>query len=237
MVMDELVIGVVGGMGTYATVDFFRRLADAFPSKKEWDRPRMIIDNYCTMPSRVRAILYNERRSELVEDLSNSVRNLIRSGANRLVLVCNTSHVFLPDIIQAVPESQSMFVNIIEELAKQISETEVRKVGLIASEGTIDSGIYSNIFKPYEIDVVTPDETQYVLLREFIESIKQNELDNETMEYFVDFMNSFGTDAVILGCTELPILYSACVKSGLISNKIVFDPLQSAIDALKRFEG
>ena len=56
-------IGILGGMGSYATVDLFRRLVDAFPAEKEWDRPRIIIDNNCTMPSRVRAILYNEKRN------------------------------------------------------------------------------------------------------------------------------------------------------------------------------
>lgn len=59
--MEDYVIGIIGGMGSYATIDFFRRLVDAFPAEKEWERPRIIVDNYCTMPSRVRAILYNER--------------------------------------------------------------------------------------------------------------------------------------------------------------------------------
>ena len=63
--MKDYVVGIVGGMGSYATVDFFKRLVDAFPVEKEWDRPRIIIDNKCTMPSRVRALLYGEKREEL----------------------------------------------------------------------------------------------------------------------------------------------------------------------------
>lgn len=43
-------IGIVGGMGSYATLDFFRRILDASPAEKEWDRPRAVIDNHCTMP-------------------------------------------------------------------------------------------------------------------------------------------------------------------------------------------
>ena len=53
----DLIIGVLGGMGTYATIHLFKQYAEIFEAKKEWDRPRMIIDNRCTMPSRVRAIL------------------------------------------------------------------------------------------------------------------------------------------------------------------------------------
>lgn len=114
--MEDYVIGIIGGMGSYATIDFFRRLVDAFPAEKEWERPRIIVDNYCTMPSRVRAILYNERTDELIQDLSSSVRAMINLGAKRIILACNTSHVFLNDVIERVPESEEKILNIIDGL-------------------------------------------------------------------------------------------------------------------------
>ena len=58
---DNYVIGVLGGMGTYATIHLFKQYADVFPAEKEWERPRIIIDNRYTMPSRVRAFLYKEK--------------------------------------------------------------------------------------------------------------------------------------------------------------------------------
>ena len=76
----EYVLGVLGGMGTYATIHLFEQYAELFPAEKEWDRPRIIIDNNCTMPSRVRAILYNERWNELVDKMSASMINLIHGG-------------------------------------------------------------------------------------------------------------------------------------------------------------
>jgi choline kinase len=79
---DEVVVGIVGGMGSYATVGFFKRLVDAFPAHYEWERPRVLIDNRCTMPSRVRAALYGERRDELVRQLAESVRNLVSGGGD-----------------------------------------------------------------------------------------------------------------------------------------------------------
>lgn len=78
---DEVAVGIVGGMGSYATVGFFKRLVDAFPARHEWERPRILIDNRCTMPSRVRAILYGERRDELVRQLAESVKKS-RGGFN-----------------------------------------------------------------------------------------------------------------------------------------------------------
>lgn len=73
-------IGVLGGMGSYATCDIFRRLLDAFPAEKEWERPRILIDNNCTMPSRVRAILYGEHEGRLIQEMSESVESLVRTG-------------------------------------------------------------------------------------------------------------------------------------------------------------
>ena len=84
-------IGVLGGMGTYATIHIFRQYAEVFPAEKEWERPRIIIDNRCTMPSRVRAALYGENREQLISEMSDSVRGLVKSGCSRILLDCNTA--------------------------------------------------------------------------------------------------------------------------------------------------
>ena len=78
---DDFVIGVLGGMGTYATIQLFKQYAEVFPAEKEWDRPRIVIDNRCTMPSRVLAYLKHIKEDELVEQMSDSMRHLIDTGA------------------------------------------------------------------------------------------------------------------------------------------------------------
>lgn len=123
-------IGIIGGMGSYATVDFFRRIINAFPASKEWERPRVLIDNFCTMPSRMRAILYNERRDELIEDLSISVKNLLMAGADKIIFACNTSHVFIPEIVMRLPECADKIINIIEACAKEISANALHGGGV-----------------------------------------------------------------------------------------------------------
>ena len=86
----EYILGVLGGMGTYATIHLFNQYAEIFPAEKEWDRPRIIIDNRCTMPSRVRAFLYNENKEKLLDEMTNSMTNLMNIGCNRIILACNT---------------------------------------------------------------------------------------------------------------------------------------------------
>lgn len=115
------VIGIVGGMGSYATLNFFSRLLAYFPAEREWDRPRIIIDNYCTMPSRVRAIIYKEKYKEVYMALANSIKLLIDGGATDIVLVCNTAHCFLKDIFKLYPEYKNYVIDIIALCARELN--------------------------------------------------------------------------------------------------------------------
>lgn len=232
--MKNYVVGIVGGMGSYATVDFFKRLVDAFPAEKEWDRPRIIIDNNCTMPSRVRALLYGEKRTELESALTDSVSHMLEMGVSRIVFACNTSHCFIPAVTASIPESRSVILHIIDALGRDLSAKGVSSVGLMATEGTIDSGIYTDTFAPYGISVTAPTEAEYSSLREFIEAVKQNAIDDEVAAKFKSFVDSFDEDCVIMGCTELPIMYRASVERGFAPDKKIYDPLQTAIDIIKR---
>ena len=231
--MKDYVVGIVGGMGSYATVDFFKRLIDAFPVEKEWDRPRIIIDNNCTMPSRVRALLYGEKREELETALTDSVSHMLEMGVSRIVFACNTSHCFIPAVYAKIPESKTVILHIIDALGKDLAAKGIKSVGLMATEGTIDSGIYTDTFAPYGIHVTAPTEAEYSQLREFIEAVKQNAIDENVAAKFKAFTDSFDEDCVIMGCTELPIMYKAAVDLGFAPDKTIFDPLQTAIDIIK----
>lgn len=223
-------------MGSYATVDFFKRVVDAFPAEKEWDRPRIIVDNYCTMPSRVRAILYGEQTEKLVEMMSQSVMSMINAGANRIVFACNTSHVFLPYVSERVKGFSERSLNIIDLCGKVLDSRNIHRIGLMATEGTIDTHIYEDILKKYDVSVDALSSQQYVLLREFIEVVKQNRINMSVMAQFSDFVNSFAEKTVVLGCTELPILYKRCVDNGVMfinrEHKYIVDSLQCVIDEL-----
>lgn len=225
------VIGVLGGMGSFATLHFFEALLKAFPAAKEWDRPRIIIDNRCTMPSRVLAILEGKQRGQLVDELSDSVRCLIKAGATKLILACNTSHCFLDDIYSNVPDARGKIVSIIDACCRETAEAGEREVSLIASEGTIRSGVFKEGLAKYGISIRTPENEQYLMQRELIEAVKQDQITPEVIERFVDLVNSFSNDALILGCTEFPVLYSLAPDDAF-GNLRIYDPLMSAIKVL-----
>jgi len=223
-------IGIVGGMGSYATLDFFRRILDAFPAEKEWDRPRIVIDNRCTMPSRVRAILYHEEMDAVINELVCAVRGLLGCGADHLIFACNTSHAFVHDVFEHVPEAERKTVHIIDTLARRFQENSIHSAYLIASEGTLQSNIYQRSFDQYGISLETPDPADWTLLREFIEIVKQNQTGMEEKERFRRFCMDIPCKNIILGCTEFPVLLPACE---LANGNVLWDPLDSAIDYVK----
>lgn len=231
--MYQDVIGVLGGMGSFATLHFFEALLKAFPAQKEWDRPRILIDNRCTMPSRVRAVLEGYQYDRLVTELTDSVSSLLKAGATKIILACNTSHCFLPDIYQNIPEAEGKIVSIIDACCEQVAAAGEKEVSLIASEGTIQSGAFAKGLAPYGIAVRSPENEQYLMQRKLIEAVKQNCVTEDTVEQFIALVKSFSGDALILGCTEFPVLFSR-VPAGTFAGIRVYDPLLCAIEVLRR---
>lgn len=229
MKKDDFVIGVLGGMGTYATIHLFKQYADLFPAEKEWDRPRIIIDNRCTMPSRVLAFLRGIKKGELIEQMSDSMRHLVDAGASRIILACNTSHLFLPGIYEAVPEAEEKVIHIIHACVDRIKADGCGRVFLLGSEGTIDSHIYQDALQAEGIECLVPAPEEYADLRECIEAVKQDKYTEEARKLFLGLVNRY--DACILGCTELPILYEKYADQ--VTCGRIYDPLFVALEKLK----
>lgn len=187
--MENLNIGVLGGMGTYATIYLFKQYAEIFPAEKEWDRPRILIDNRCTMPSRVRAFLYNENVDQLVAEMADSMQYLTDAGCNRIILACNTSHLFLTKIYSRVPQLEDKVFNIIDNCVEKIKEDHITKVFLLGSEGTIESKTYQKKLGKFNIECEVPDSDEYVLLRKSIEAIK-NMYTDEIKKYLLIWLEN-----------------------------------------------
>lgn len=87
-------VGIIGGFGAYATLDFYGRLLDSFAVESERDYPNMIIDNVFSMPSRTRALLTREGQTEIVETISNSMKKMLDYDVDCMVMICGTAHYF-----------------------------------------------------------------------------------------------------------------------------------------------
>lgn len=216
-------IGIIGGMGSYATCDLFRRILDAFPGEKEWDRPRILIDNNCTMPSRVRAILYGERREQLIYEMSESVRHLMEAGAEQILLGCMTAHYFR----EYLPY-QDRIMDVLTETRRQMAGCYApgTEVFCLCTEGAAKAGIWEKAL--FGFSVRYPDEMGMKQLRAFIETVKQRHITREIQQEFDQFIKSQPGECVLLGCTELPLLLE-----DMRTEREVVDPIDYAIQYLK----
>ena len=153
---------------------------------------------------------------------------LIHAGCSRILLACNTSHLFIPEILNKVPEAKDTIVNIIDACADKISSDGVKQTFLLATEGTIESEIYQKTLQKKGISCVVPDSIEYSKLRECIEAVKQNRHTDNSKALFLEMINRY--DTCVLGCTELPILYELYRDNVFCTN--IYDPLYIALNIL-----
>ncbi len=141
--MSEKTIGILGGMGPEATADLFYRIVKATPVERDQDHPRTIVYSNSKVPDRTPAIV-GEGESPLPEMLM-AAKSLQGAGADFLIIPCNTAHYFIEDLRN---ELGIPVLHMIEMTARHAAREYpgARMVGLIATDGTLSSGIYERFF-------------------------------------------------------------------------------------------
>ena len=224
--MPEKIIGILGGMGPEATTDLFYKIIKLTPAGKDQDHLRVIIDNNPKIPDRTAAIL--GKGEDPLPALRETARNLEKAGADFIIIPCNTAHYFLPSIQESV---KIPLLNIIEETAKETQKKipSIKKVGLLASIGTYKTEIYSQHFKKFNIEVISPEEKDKEKVMKIIYAVKAGNLSEEIKKNITSIAQKLidkGAEAVIAGCTEIPLI----LKEGDVSVPII-DPTQALAEA------
>ena len=198
-------LGIIGGMGPAATLDLFNKILKATPAKRDQDHVHIIIDNFPQIPDRT-AFLLGKGENPLPYILK-SVRTLERANVDVLCMPCNTAHYFVEDIRKATPLP---FISIIESTLNEIRSRfkNSKNIGLLATDGTIIGRVYHNIFEVEGDKIITPLEEKQHEVMKIVYSIKAGKMEEnvQTFEEIIEHMKFLGSEVVILGCTELPIL-------------------------------
>jgi len=199
-------IGVVGGMGPWATLDFFEKVLRATPVRRDQEHLRLIIDNNPKIPDRGPAILGDGE--DPTPALVATARNVEAAGADLIVIPCNTAHYFFQAIQAAV---RVPVVHIMQEVAGAASRRfpRIGRVGLLATRATVATGLYQDAFRPLGAAVVVPDQSGQEVIDRLIYAIKAQGVDDALRSAGVAVgrgLNRAGAEAMILGCTELPLV-------------------------------
>lgn len=207
-VMSERVIGILGGMGPEATADLFREIVRLTPAKKDQDHVPVLIYSNPKIPERTAAIL--GEGEDAFPLLTHSARVLKQAGAGILAIPCNTAHYYVPALEREVGiPVLNMIVETLRDLNARLPEA--RAVGLLASLGTVRSRIYDCVFQKNGVDVVVPETADQELVSAAIYKVKagtQDEKTRQSLESVGAKLISLGVQAVILGCTEIPLAFN-----------------------------
>lgn len=195
------IVGVLGGMGPSATVEFFRRLVVATPAEVEQEHLHVLIDDDPSVPDRTDAIL--RRGPSPVPRLQAMARRLETAGADLLVMPCNTAHAYIEEIRAAVSVP---VLDMIDETAATIGRSAV---GLLATDGTIGAGLYQEACEARGIRLVLPGSADQRAVMGAIAGIKRGKEPRSVEEEIATIVRRLehgGAEAVIAGCTEISLV-------------------------------
>ena len=194
-------LGVLGGMGPYSTVHFYKILLDLTPAKKDWDHLRILIDSNVKIPSRTRAVLYNEPSP--APEMIKSINSLSRIGVDFVLVPCNSAHYFYDEV---APQIDITWLDMIEIVSNNVFNLGMIKPLILGGYVTTNKQIYSK----YLPKAKYLDETSNRIVEQIIEEIKsQGNLSDRSKNDFHDLIkNNIGKiDSIIFACTELPIVF------------------------------
>lgn len=215
------VLGILGGMGPLATVKLFEMIVTMTDANKDQEHIHIIVDNNTKVPDRTSFLLDGNKENPIYL-LIESAKRLEKAGADIIVMPCNTAHYYYEEIKTHV---NIRFLNMIEETAIWIKENHpnLKKIGLLATDGTIKAGIYDKIFLEYGIDIIKPSKDRQKYIYELIYNMKENK-EQKSLDGIYSAMSELeneGAEMFIAGCTEV----SVALDTFKIKGKFV-DPMK-----------
>lgn len=198
-------LGILGGMGPLASIRFYELLIQLSVKRgvaKNADFPHILIDSI-PVPDLVRS---QDDAVVAVRMIKEETRRLVRAGATLLAMTCNTMHLY-EDQIRAA--ANVPFLSMIGAVTKHIQSDGRKKVGILGSITTMQSTLYRSPLEESGIDVLIPAEADQKILATLIHAViagQVGEPEQELLQVQINELAQRGCDAVILGCTELPLL-------------------------------
>lgn len=199
-------VGVIGGVGPQATAYFLDKVVRLTEAARDQDHLDMVVLNHASIPDRT-AFILGESDADPGPVMAQDARRLAQFGVSFLVMPCNTAHHFTDEIAAAVTVP---LVSIVAETVAEVRRRvpEVRAVGLLATSGTVQSGVYQRELAAAGAECLLPGrDDQAVLMRIIYEQVKAGRpVDLPAFRGLVGGLRERGAQAVVLGCTELSIV-------------------------------
>jgi aspartate racemase len=202
-------IGILGGMGPEATAHFFRLIIGHTAAAKDQEHLPVLIYNLPQIPERTPAIL--GRGPSPVPLLRKGARKLAGAGADFIVIPCVSAHAFLAEVRRTSPVP---ILSLLEESLAGVQKMNpgLKRAGLLASTGTVRSGLFSRTFAQAGIKIITPTEKEQTRVMAAVfgqDGVKAGFTGGRPRKLVRDIalrLIKRGAEAIIAGCTEIPLV-------------------------------
>lgn len=196
-------LGVLGGMGPQATQIFYQRILDRTDAGCDQEHLSALILSDTAMPDRTAAILSGKGETVYARLLEDA-RLLQSAGCTAIAIPCNTSHYFV-DRLQR--ELSIPILNMVRQTVKSLAAQGRKRVGVLATDGTVRTGVYQKECERAGICALAPDAAvQQLVMSVIYDEIKRGETGSREKFAAIDrALHVMGCDAAILGCTELSV--------------------------------
>ena len=217
-------IGIVGGVGPAATVDFLDKIVRNTPASRDQDHLKVLVEQNPQIPDRTAHLLNGGIDPTIA--LYATCKRLEAGGADIVAIPCNTAHAFVARI---QPFLSIPIVNMPIETAEYIREKHGKgtKVGLLATSGTVASRVYHDAILPAGFELLVPDaENQQRVMNAIYgpKGVKAGFTEGECAEDLQQALTSLvqrGAEVIVLGCTELPLILA---RNEAFKTVAVLDP-------------
>jgi aspartate racemase len=211
-------VGVIGGMGPKATIDYLDKVVLLTPAAKDQEHIKMIIFMNPQIPDRTEAIVENKK--DIVTALVESARLLENSGVDFITIPCVTAHFWLEEIKNSV---KTPILSMIEASLKKVREQAIKanNIGILATTGAIQTKIFDKVFELAGLNIIAPDnEIQENYVMQGVYDIKKGEDPEKLKSLFLNASQGLienSAQVIIAACTEIPL----CLKSSDISVPLI----------------
>jgi aspartate racemase len=200
-------IGIIGGIAPASTVEYYLLIVAQYQQRTKTNQYPSILINSINM-TRMLSYVAEQKFDELVDYLSQEIEKLKTGGAEFAVLASNTPHI----VFDALREKSSLpLISIVEATIFFAKQKGYKKLGLFGTRSTMQSGFYQNTAAKENLAIVLPEieEQNYIhdhYMNEFVKGIFREEVKAELVSIARKLKTAHGTDALILGGTEIPLI-------------------------------
>lgn len=198
------VLGVIGGLGPMATAYFLQLVTQMSDAKADQEHMEILVASKPSIPDRTKYILGLSTENP-VNEMAMVGKKLKKNGADIIAIPCITAHYFHNELENKIGLP---IIHAIQETVNYLKDRKIEKVGIMATDGTMQSHLFQNCMNKYGIQcIVLQEEMQKKVMKIIYEDVKAGKaIDISDFNLLAEDLFRQGAQVTLLGCTELSLI-------------------------------